>query len=368
MVRKLAWAALALQGVYFASWLVAAALEPGYSAADSFISELAAKDAENPWLVRGGVIVAGLSFLALAEGVRRAVPRGRVAAALFALAGVGVIAAGLLPLDCAATADAACEDAVRDGDVAWTHWGHLWAGVVAQLAILGTPFALAAALWSRPVAVVALGVGLAAVAIGIALNALEWGYADGAGYVQRAGTLVLLNWVVWVAIGLLAATRTPGPAPRSSLGPREVYTRDWNGEGEIVLRPLWLGRRFPMRFTATRSLHTVTDELLVFHDRAEFDGGYVHDQRRWCRMRGGAIEVDAGDLPEGARIELDEEGYRILPYRLLTRAGPFAFTLDAYDVHRPSGDGIVDEIDLLWLGVPAARVTVRATPVDGGAA
>jgi len=365
MTRVLAWAAIALQALFWASWLVAATAQPGYDAADSFVSELAADDAAHPWIVMTGIALYGLSFLALAAALRRVLPRARLAVALFAVVGAAALVAAFAQLDCAPTVSAACESRVRAGDVSTAHVAHLWASLVAQLAIAATPFALARALWSRPAGVAALIAGLAGLGLAVVLGALQWNLPSGAGYAQRIGLLVVLDWVVIVAAGVLLATRRPvALPPLMPMRSQGYFQQRWSGSGEVVLHPRWLWRRFPLRFTCTREIEELSESTVVFHDRAEFAGGYVHDQRRLCRMTApDRVEVTAGDLPEGAVIRLEDEGYRIEPYPLLVRIGPFGFALSARDVHRPDDDGLRDTIHLRWLGIPAARVDLAVRPI-----
>src|SRR3954447_22774765 len=64
-VRRWVWIALTGQAVFIASWVVAGALEPGYSHAEQAVSELGAKDAAHAWIVNAGLVVYGLSFVAL---------------------------------------------------------------------------------------------------------------------------------------------------------------------------------------------------------------------------------------------------------------------------------------------------------------
>ncbi len=47
---------------------------------------------------------------------------------------------------------------------------------------------------------------------------------------------------------------------------------------------------------------------------------------------------------------------------LLTRVGPFVFSRARYE-HRFDGEALEDTIDLWWLGLAAARVQLRVTPV-----
>src|SRR3954452_15239668 len=80
--RKLAWAALAGQVVFIASWVVAGGLEPGESHIDQGVSELGAHGAQHPWIVNTGLVLFALTFVALGVALRAALP-ARVAAALF---------------------------------------------------------------------------------------------------------------------------------------------------------------------------------------------------------------------------------------------------------------------------------------------
>src|SRR4051812_34931251 len=85
--RKLAWAALVGQVVFIASWVVAGALQPGYSHANQGVSELGARGAEHPLIVNAGLVVFGLTFVALGVALLAVLP-SRGAAALFMAAGV----------------------------------------------------------------------------------------------------------------------------------------------------------------------------------------------------------------------------------------------------------------------------------------
>ena len=364
--RGLAWAALVLQGLFVASWLIAGALEPGYDAARSFVSELAADGAEHPSIVTAGIVLHGAGFLALAAALIRALPAARVAAGLFAVAGVAAFVIAAAPLDCVATVDAACRERILDGDVSTAHAAHFWASLALRLAVLATPFALARALWSRPAGVAALLCGLAGVGIAVVVGALEWGWSSGAGYGQRLGMLVTFAWVATIAAGILVATRRPDPLPPlMPMRSQGFYTRGWTGSGEVVLHPRWFWKRFPMRFTLSRDIEEAGEDSVVFHDRTEFAGGFVHDQHRLCRMVApDRVEVTAGDLPSGAVVRLEDDGYRIEPYRILNTVGPLGFVLTARDVHRPEGDGLRDTIELRWLGIPAATIDLHADPVD----
>src|SRR3954463_1080318 len=73
--RALVWAAFAGQALFFASWIVAGALEPHYSHIDSYVSELAARDAAHPWIDTIGIAAFGVSLVCLGAALFAALPR-----------------------------------------------------------------------------------------------------------------------------------------------------------------------------------------------------------------------------------------------------------------------------------------------------
>src|SRR3954452_6159264 len=132
--RALAWAAIAGQVVFTVCWIVAGALEPGYSYLDQAVSELGAKDAAHPLIDNAGIVVLGLSLVALGVALLGALPRRRaraVAVALFAAAGAAIVVEGFARLDCGLSNDA-CEAAWRAGALSWTTDAHLWGSLAGQ--------------------------------------------------------------------------------------------------------------------------------------------------------------------------------------------------------------------------------------------
>ena len=63
--RALVWVAFAGQLAFVASWVIAGALDPGYSHLEAGVSVLAARTAEHPWIVTAGLIALGLAIAAL---------------------------------------------------------------------------------------------------------------------------------------------------------------------------------------------------------------------------------------------------------------------------------------------------------------
>ena len=195
--RALAWFAIGAQVVFVAAWLVAGAAQPGYSPARSTISALAAEGAAHPWIVMAGLAVFGAGVLALAVAVARTLPARPatyVAVGLFAVAGLALIAAAFVRLPCD-PARAACSGGAAHGVMA----------ILAQLAILLSPFALARAAWPGALARGALIAGGLIVAIGLFDQSLMHKGVEGT--IERVGLTLDQVWLVLVAAGVLVATR-----------------------------------------------------------------------------------------------------------------------------------------------------------------
>lgn len=369
--RRLAWTAVVVQGVFVVAWVVAGALEPGYSHVEHFVSELGADGAGHPWIVNGALVLQGWALVLLAIAVRQVLPRRAaaiVAAGAIAVAGVGFAAAGLLPLDCLRAADGGCQATWDARDVSWQHSGHIWVSLLARVASLVAAFALAAALWPRPAAVLALSAAFAGVGVGIVLTVAQWsGEGAAQGLWQRWSLGALQLGVLLVAAGVLwAARRELSPSEPAEMRPRDFFGRSWRGDGEVVLRPAWLGRLAPLRFDASRTARWITDEAWVFEDTAAFGNGYVERRRVFCEfVEAARVEVVAGHLPDGASADFEERGYRIHPYRLAVPLGPLLVPVRCRDRHRFDDDGTLhDTIDLSVAGLPIARVEMRVRLVD----
>jgi hypothetical protein len=105
-VRALACLAIAAQVVFVGGWIIAGALEPGYSPVRSYVSELGRRGAAHPWIFDVSIAVWGAGFIALGIALAAALRARRwalVAPALFVLAGVCAILDAPLRLDCATT-------------------------------------------------------------------------------------------------------------------------------------------------------------------------------------------------------------------------------------------------------------------------
>jgi Protein of unknown function (DUF998) len=368
--RGLVWVAIAGQAAFVASWVVAGALEPGYSGTDQFISELASRTAEHPAIVTAGIVLLGLSFAALGVALGPALPRGRpslVAAGLFVAAGASIVAGGAFPLDCEIGLDA-CRERWEDGALSWRTAAHAWAGLAAQLLLLLTPFAVAWALWPAPSGIAALGAGLFGVAFAALHLAAEGGGAA-PGVVQRIGLGVLHLWVLIVAVGILYETRRPPPPGRLvPIRPRDFLALSWSGEGELLPWPFVLGRRLARPFRATREATWVSDSVWRFDDASDFGDGRVLRRQTFCEFVGDDhVRLTAGDLPDGADVWIEEGGYRLTPFRMAFPIGPVPVYIRVHDMSYADPDGTfvnVFEARTLVVGLPLARVVFRVRPLD----
>jgi hypothetical protein len=367
-IRSLAWFAIVAQFAFIASWLVAGALQPGYSGAASGVSALAADGARHPWIAMAGFAVFGLGVAALAPGLRFVLPRRRaatLAAGLFLLAGVSIVVIGLSHVDCDLS-KAACTARFDAGRLSWHTDLHVWAGLVMRVALILTPFALARALWPSPAGALALLSGGIGVAIGAAALIL-YGSGTADGLVQRFELVVTHLWVVIVAVGILYETRpAPNlPAP-AALRPRDFFGSAWSGEGVALAVPAFLSRPFGVRFTLSRETTWLSDELALVRDRAVLSSGRVEERLRYARFVDPShIHVSSDDMPDGADVTISEAGYQIAPYRVLVAVGPARFTLRARDQASVKHDGTLEYVvRLRWHGLPAARVEIRARAID----
>lgn len=202
--------AVAGQLAFVAAWVVAGRLEPGYSATDQTVSELAAGGAANPWIVGLGLLALSLSDGSMALLLRQRLGLdGRLPATMFALAAAGVLVILALPLDCMSGGDAACAARVDAGDVSWQHGGHNVAAVTTQLILVATPFAVAWGLRGRPLARVAFAAGVVGV-VGVATVlavALSGPGEPGYGIYQRVTFGFVHLWVIALAVAAFRGRR-----------------------------------------------------------------------------------------------------------------------------------------------------------------
>jgi hypothetical protein len=208
-VRVLSLVAIAAQLLFIGGWIVAGALEPGYSAQRQAISELGAGTAAHPWILNLALGIWGAGFVvlgaAMAPGLRGRL-WGRVAPALFVVAGAATALAGAVRLDCEPNGDHLCAAREASGDLSLAHYAHLWLSLVIVVAVLATPFALARAEWPSRLAKLTLAGGAgSAILWFLSAMAIQGGHSHD-GLYQRVGLGVMSYWVLLIAGTLLLET------------------------------------------------------------------------------------------------------------------------------------------------------------------
>ncbi|MEA2438638.1 MAG: hypothetical protein QOH76_62 [Thermoleophilaceae bacterium] len=359
------WLAFTGQAVFFASWLIAGALEPHYSHVEEGVSELAGRQAENPAIVTVGLTAAGLSLLALAGALWVALGRRRaLPVALFATAGLAILLAAVLPLDCGLTLDRHCRALSDAGSLSWQHYWHLWLSLIEMGLLLLTPFALARALWPGTAAAALLFCGAAGLAIAAASIVAYAAPGSADGLIQRVDLVVLLVWVLIVGVRVLWMTRgDPRTSDLIPMRPREFLARSWTGEGTLVLRPFFIGRFFAQRVEARRESVWISERVWRIDDEAHFGGGRFERRSMYCEfVSEDHVRLTADDLIDGADVWLEPEGFRLSEFRMAWPVGPLPVIMRCVDRSYFEGDGtFVNTIDLYSLGprIPVARVTFR---------
>jgi hypothetical protein len=359
------WASFAGQAGFVASWLIAGAAQPHYSHLEQSISELAARTAAHPWIETTGVVLLAAAVAALAGALALVLPRRRgLPVALFAGAAAVFLVLAFTRLDCAPTVDARCHALQDAGALSTGHYVHAWSSLLADLFLLATPFALAYALWPGTAAAQVLacgGFGLAIAAVTIPTWFVD-GTADG--LVQRADLAVLHLWLVLVGGGVLWATRAgPRTSPLIPMRPREFLSRSWTGDGELVLRPFFLGRFFRQTVEARRQSVWISESVWRIEDEAHFGRGRFERRSMYAEFVSDShVRLTADDLIDGADVWLEPDGFRLSEWRMAWPIGPLPLIVRCVDRSRFEPDGtFVNTIDVYSLGprIPIARVTFR---------
>ena len=366
--RVLAWAAILVQPLFVAAWIVAGALEPSYSHIEAGVSVLGGDQAAHPWVVNTAIVLFGLSFVALGVALRSVLPRrtaSTVAIAMFAIAGIGMVASAFLTVDCDLSKDH-CSDLLDAGRLSFHNDAHLWLSLIVPFFLLATPFALARALWPGPVAALLLAAGVEGVAIG-ALSWLLFGVGVPDGLTQRVGLFLLHAWVLLVAGGTLyALRRRPEPGKLVPLRPRDFFAQSWRGEGELLLWPYSLWRRAGNRFEAERRATWVSDRVWRIDDVSRFADGREQSRLTFAELvDDDRVRLTAGDLPDGAEVVIEEDGYRMIPFRMDFPIGPLKIPMRVHDISHVEPDGTLAntfEARSLVAGLPIARLIFRVRP------
>lgn len=347
------------------AWALAGAAEPGYSAFRRGFSELAARDAAHGSIATFGTVALAISVAVLGPALRTVLPRGRrgdAVALAFLAAGVALAGTAGVRLDCGLS-DSACRDLWHAGRLSWHEDVHVWLGLAAGLLVLATPFAIARALWPAPLAAVSLSAG----ASGLVVAAVTFALGP-TGAADLIGLVALGAWIAILAIGILHVTARQRPPSRLiPMRPRAFLASTWSGEGELLLRPLFLGRLLARRFAASREATWISDRVWRIDDAADFGNGRVQRRQMFCEFVGDdRVHITAGDLPDGIDMWIEEAGYRTSAFRVNYQLGPVPLLLRCHDVSYLADDGtFVNAVDIrsVVLGLPVARVVFHVRPL-----
>ncbi len=209
----LAWAVIVAQVVFVGGWVVGGALEPHYSQARQYISELGRHGAAHPWIFIAFMAIWGLGFIALAVAVvpsLRTRPWPLAMPLCFALAGVCAILVGPLHMDCSPTVSALCKSRESAGALSWHHYTHEWVSLGIKVSLLLSGFAFARSAWPSRLARLVLGGALVILAAGIVTFFLHDSFAPYQGLEERLWALVAQAWALLCAtVLILEATLQP---------------------------------------------------------------------------------------------------------------------------------------------------------------
>jgi hypothetical membrane protein len=209
---------LAVMGpiAFTSAWIVGAVVQDEYSVRREDISALAALDAQYAWIMITGFVLLGVGMVALGAGLAGAL-KGRsatVGSILVAVAGVGIIVAGLARNDCSSQLDA-CVDRVDTGDVSWHHATHDLVRLVVFLALVAAQLVLARAFrgdqsWRdlRTYSLITAVLGFVLLVGFITGVAGSWN-----GLLQRVFVTVLFFWIAVLGARLIRLSRAKSAQP-----------------------------------------------------------------------------------------------------------------------------------------------------------
>jgi hypothetical membrane protein len=210
----LAWAAILAQVVFLGGWLLAGALEPRYSPARQYISELGRRGAAHPWIFTIFVGVWGLGFIALAAAIVPALrqrPWPLAMPLLFVLAGVCAILVGPLHMDCSPTVSAVCKSRETAGMLSWHHYAHERVSLGINVSLLLTGFTFARSAWPSRLARLVLSGALVLLVAWIVTFMLRDSFVGYQGLEERLWALFAQAWALLCAtVLILEATLAPG--------------------------------------------------------------------------------------------------------------------------------------------------------------
>ncbi len=228
----LSWFAIGTQAIFVGGWVLAGALEKGYSPLRQYISELGRRGAAHPWIFSVSVAIWGLGFIALAIALAPALstrPWPKAMPLLFVLAGACAIVVAPLRMDCSPTVSHLCRAREIAGTLSWHHYAHGWASLGINAFLLLTPFAIARSAWPSRLARLTFGGGIVVLMVWLVTSfALHNHIAGYQGLEERLWSLVAQVWAVLCATALIL---------EATLDPDAVHHPPQPGGLQAVTRP-----------------------------------------------------------------------------------------------------------------------------------
>jgi hypothetical protein len=133
-----------------------------------------------------------------------------------------------------------------------------------------------------------------------------------------------------------------------------------------------MGRLFAQRVDARRESTWISDRVWRIDDEAHFGGGRFERRHTFCEfVADDHVRLTGNDLPDGADVWLEAEGFRLSEWRMAWPIGPLPVIVRCVDRSRFEPDGtFVNVIDIYSLGprIPLARVTFRMRSSEIGEA
>jgi Protein of unknown function (DUF998) len=151
-IRPMSLCGLLAGVVFTATWIAGTLAQDRYSVRREDVSALAARTADEAWIVIAGLVITGALTAAFAPALHLAIAGGqgsKIGPALVAFAGLGIAGLGLLRNDCSSQTPA-CEARVDAEDVSWEHLAHDALSIPVFALAVVTPVVLARRLRADP--------------------------------------------------------------------------------------------------------------------------------------------------------------------------------------------------------------------------
>lgn len=328
VAARAAWLAFAGQLLFVAAWLVAGALQQGYSHSEQYVTELGAATANHSWIVNGALVALGLTLVALAIGVQAALPRAARSlgvVVLLSLGGLATALTGVFALDCMPTVERACGQRIENGHTPWQTYTHFWASVAMHPTLLPIPFVLAWATWGGRAGRPALVAGvLGLLAGGFAFLAAAVGDAELAGLYDRLGYIAMHVGIAVLALALLVWSgsprlhRLPAAEPGDEFEPFRFLRSRQSGSGatsyRLWARPLGL----PQRFLYERRVDYEGEAVWRLQDAFRYEDGTTFGRALRARPLSRERMLTWGDdMPGGGETVLRSGGLDLEPCWIL---------------------------------------------------